>query len=376
MAAPRRVIEISIGAEELAWLGRSRGRERSRQAGLSGRGCCWPIARTRRRRRWAGNRGDASYRAALPSPRAFGSGRWRRSRTARGPARRRDHAGSARVAGVAGLPEGQGTGLSARTLDDAAAGAPRPRACGGGRTSLPGGISFRARSAKSSRAMRSSRTRSATISNGATRRSRRRWPRCSASIARSPCCERARSRDQRGDHLVRREAGHPGDRQHRARPAAAAGIASDVRARSRIQAPRHAQPAGRHRPAHRPRACLRRGAPPLARVRRLPQAARCRLSGGHRHQADPRQSLGAHLQGDEGLDRSQPEGRFSFVFTPKHGSWLNLVEGFFSKMARSMLRHIRVASKAELKARILAYLDDLNRDPVVHTWTYKIAEAA
>lgn len=73
---------------------------------------------------------------------------------------------------------------------------------------------------------------------------------------------------------------------------------------------------------------------------------------------------------------AQPEGRFSFVFTPKHGSWLNLVEGFFSKMARSMLRHIRVASKAELKARILAYLDDLNRDPVIHTWTYKIAQAA
>ena len=73
---------------------------------------------------------------------------------------------------------------------------------------------------------------------------------------------------------------------------------------------------------------------------------------------------------------TQREGRFCFVFTPKHGSWLNLVEGFFSKMARSMLRHIRVASKAELKMRILAYLDDLNRDPVVHTWTYKIGEAA
>src|SRR5579863_9389919 len=60
---------------------------------------------------------------------------------------------------------------------------------------------------------------------------------------------------------------------------------------------------------------------------------------------------------------TQPEGRFCFVFTPKHGSWLNLVEGFFSKMARSMLRHIRVASKAELKARILAYLDDLTATP-------------
>lgn len=68
----------------------------------------------------------------------------------------------------------------------------------------------------------------------------------------------------------------------------------------------------------------------------------------------------------------QPKGRFEFVFTPKHGSWLNLIEGFFSKMARSMLRHIRVASKQELKDRIMAYIDDINRDPVVHKWTYKL----
>jgi len=68
----------------------------------------------------------------------------------------------------------------------------------------------------------------------------------------------------------------------------------------------------------------------------------------------------------------QPKGRFTFVFTPKHGSWLNLIEGFFSKMARSMLRHIRVASKQELKDRIMAYIDDINRDPVVHKWTYKL----
>lgn len=73
---------------------------------------------------------------------------------------------------------------------------------------------------------------------------------------------------------------------------------------------------------------------------------------------------------------TQPEGRFTFVFTPKHGSWLNLVEGFFSKLARSVLRHIRVASKQELKERIIAAIDDINRDPVVHTWTYKIDEAA
>jgi transposase len=71
----------------------------------------------------------------------------------------------------------------------------------------------------------------------------------------------------------------------------------------------------------------------------------------------------------------QPAGRFKFTFTPTHGSWLNLVEGFFSKLARSVLRHIRVSSKQELRDRIMAAMDFFNRDPVVHTWTYKIDKA-
>jgi transposase len=73
---------------------------------------------------------------------------------------------------------------------------------------------------------------------------------------------------------------------------------------------------------------------------------------------------------------SQPRGRFAFTFTPKHGSWLNLIEGFFSKFARSVLRHIRVASKQELRERIMAGIDDVNRHPVIHTWSYKLADAA
>ena len=73
---------------------------------------------------------------------------------------------------------------------------------------------------------------------------------------------------------------------------------------------------------------------------------------------------------------AQPAGRFAFTFTPKHGSWLNLIEGFFSKLARSFLRHIRVASKHELKERIMAAIDDINRHPVVHTWSYMLNKAA
>jgi hypothetical protein len=60
----------------------------------------------------------------------------------------------------------------------------------------------------------------------------------------------------------------------------------------------------------------------------------------------------------------------------EHGSCLNLVESFFSKLARSVLRHIRVASKQELKDRIMGAMDEFNRHPVVHTWSYKLDKAA
>lgn len=65
-------------------------------------------------------------------------------------------------------------------------------------------------------------------------------------------------------------------------------------------------------------------------------------------------------------------GRFEFVFTPKHGSWLNMVEGFFSKMTKQMLRGIRVKSKEELKKRIYLYFDEINREPVVFHWKHNL----
>jgi transposase len=73
---------------------------------------------------------------------------------------------------------------------------------------------------------------------------------------------------------------------------------------------------------------------------------------------------------------ARPPGRFEFTFTPRHGSWLNLIEGFFSKFARSVLRRIRVTSKHQLRERIMAGIDDVNHHSVIHTWSYKLAEAA
>ena len=70
--------------------------------------------------------------------------------------------------------------------------------------------------------------------------------------------------------------------------------------------------------------------------------------------------------------RTLPAGRFVFVFTPTHGSWLNMIESFFSKMTKQMLKGIRVESKDELKRRIYQYFDEVNEEPVVYHWTYKL----
>lgn len=67
-----------------------------------------------------------------------------------------------------------------------------------------------------------------------------------------------------------------------------------------------------------------------------------------------------------------PKGRF--VFTPTHASWLNMIESFFSKMTRQMLKGIRVNSKKELSERIYLYFDEINAEPIVYHWTYKMDE--
>ncbi|HEY6293647.1 MAG TPA: IS630 family transposase, partial [Terriglobia bacterium] len=82
----------------------------------------------------------------------------------------------------------------------------------------------------------------------------------------------------------------------------------------------------------------------------------------------------AHISRETQAYLQTVPGRFRFAFTPTHGSWLNLVETLFSKMARSMLRGVRVATKEELVQRIHQYFDQVNADPVVFRWTYKMDE--
>jgi len=76
----------------------------------------------------------------------------------------------------------------------------------------------------------------------------------------------------------------------------------------------------------------------------------------------------AHISKETMAYLATRPGRFEYVHTPKHGSWLNLIECAFSKMARTFLRHIRVGSVAELKARILQGIAEMNAAPVVFRW--------
>jgi len=76
----------------------------------------------------------------------------------------------------------------------------------------------------------------------------------------------------------------------------------------------------------------------------------------------------AHISKETQAFLSKHPNRFQYVLTPKHGSWLNIVETLFGKMARSFLRHIRVQSLNELKARILQGIEEINAAPVVHRW--------
>ena len=67
--------------------------------------------------------------------------------------------------------------------------------------------------------------------------------------------------------------------------------------------------------------------------------------------------------------------RFECVFTPKHASWLNLIETFFSKVAGTVLCGIRVASTDELEQRLERNIDALDAEPAVFNWTYGIEDA-
>jgi len=76
----------------------------------------------------------------------------------------------------------------------------------------------------------------------------------------------------------------------------------------------------------------------------------------------------AHISQETQAYLATRPNRFKYVLTPKHGSWLNIVETLFGKMMRTFLRNIRVQSWEELCDRILKGIAEINADPTVHRW--------
>ena len=63
--------------------------------------------------------------------------------------------------------------------------------------------------------------------------------------------------------------------------------------------------------------------------------------------------------------------RIRFVYTPKHTSWLNQIEIWFSILVRRVLKRGNFTSVAQLRERILAFIDYFNQTMAKpFKWTY------
>lgn len=69
---------------------------------------------------------------------------------------------------------------------------------------------------------------------------------------------------------------------------------------------------------------------------------------------------------------ADPAHRIRFVYTPKHASWLNQVEIWFSILVKRLLKRLSVKSKQELKEKISGFIDYFNTTMAkAFKWTYK-----
>jgi putative transposase len=67
-----------------------------------------------------------------------------------------------------------------------------------------------------------------------------------------------------------------------------------------------------------------------------------------------------------------PSHNIVFHFTPKHCSWLNQIEIWFSILARKLLKRANFTSTDQLKIRILEFIDYFNRTMAKpFKWTYQ-----
>jgi transposase len=83
-------------------------------------------------------------------------------------------------------------------------------------------------------------------------------------------------------------------------------------------------------------------------------------------------NLNTHC-GDKWLEFSRRHGgRFHFVYTPKHASWVNQIEIWFGILHRRLLKHGEFDSVAELRSRVEGFIDHWNRHEAhPFRWTFR-----
>lgn len=71
-------------------------------------------------------------------------------------------------------------------------------------------------------------------------------------------------------------------------------------------------------------------------------------------------------------DLSKPQHRIRFVYTPKHCSWLNPIENWFSSLTKRVIKRGNFTSKQDLKEKRLNYIQCYNQRLVKkYQWTNK-----
>ena len=69
---------------------------------------------------------------------------------------------------------------------------------------------------------------------------------------------------------------------------------------------------------------------------------------------------------------SDPTHRIVFHYTPKHASWMNQIEIWFSILARKLLTRGNFTSVVDLKSKVLAFVEYFNRNMAKpYRWTYQ-----
>src|SRR6202790_1821806 len=115
----------------------------------------------------------------------------------------------------------------------------------------------------------------------------------------------------------------------------------------------------RHRPQH--------AAPSPSGIHPLPQHDRGAGPGG---KSDPRHRRQlCHPQASEGAPMAGPASPLDVPLHPTSASWLNAVEGFFSKLTRRRLKRGVFRSVVDLQVAINRFVAETNADPKPFVWT-------